>query len=275
MDLQHQIISQRNRTSLQRHSRLPLLDTVRGLTMISMIAYHGCWDIVYLLGYKWSWYTDTPGFLWQQSICWTFILLSGFCIPFSRRLVRRGLQVFCAGVLVTVVTLLVLPEDRVIFGVLTLIGSCMLIMALWRYVREKLTGRAVPQEKDGNPAVCAVICFLLFLLSKNINSGYLGIGALAIYLPEALYANYFTTYLGFMMKGFFSTDYFSILPWLFLYLTGYHLHWLCRKMHAFDSEIFRRESRPLSFLGRHSLLIYLLHQPVLYAIVLIITMLWE
>ena len=59
-------------------------------------------------------------YIWQQSICWTFILLSGFCIPFSRRLLRRGLEVFGAGALVMLVTNLVLPEDRVIFGVLTL-----------------------------------------------------------------------------------------------------------------------------------------------------------
>ena len=108
--------------------RLALLDSLRGLTLISMILYHACWDAVYLLGANWPWYGSRAAYIWQQSICWTFIMLSGFCIPFSSKLLRRGLEVFGAGALVMAVTCLLLPEDRVVFGVLTLIGSCMLLM---------------------------------------------------------------------------------------------------------------------------------------------------
>ena len=36
-------------------------------------------------------------------------------------------------------------------------------------------------------------------------------------LPQALYASYTTAYFGFMPKSFFSTDYFPLLPWLFLF----------------------------------------------------------
>ena len=106
--------------------RLALLDSLRGLTLISMILFHACWDAVYLLGVNWPWYGSRAAYIWQQSICWTFIFLSGFCIPFSSKLLRRGLEVFGAGALVMAVTCLLLPEDRVVFGVLTLIGSCML-----------------------------------------------------------------------------------------------------------------------------------------------------
>ena len=98
--------------------RLALLDSLRGLTLISMILYHASWDAVYMAGADWPWYRSRAGFIWQQSICWTFILLSGFCVPFSSRLLKRGLEVFGAGALVMLVTNLVLPEDRVIFGVL-------------------------------------------------------------------------------------------------------------------------------------------------------------
>ena len=103
--------------------RLALLDSLRGLTLISMILYHACWDAVYLLGANWPWYNSRAAYIWQQSICWTFIMLSGFCIPFSSKLLRRGLEVFGAGALVMAVTCILLPEDRVVFGVLTLIGS--------------------------------------------------------------------------------------------------------------------------------------------------------
>ena len=160
--------------------RLALLDTLRGLTLISMILYHACWDAVYMLGADWPWYGSRGGYIWQQSICWTFILLSGFCVPLSKRLLRRGLVVFGAGALVMLVTNIVLPEDRVIFGVLTLIGSCMLLMVPLR----KWLDPASAQEKSGTGAArsnrlavaCLIIFAALFVLFKDVNAGVIGTG---------------------------------------------------------------------------------------------------
>ena len=115
--------------------RYGILDSFRGITLVSMVIYHVCWDLVYLFGKDWSWYKGGWAYIWQQSICWSFILLSGFCWSLGKKPVKRGLIVFGAGAVVSVVTLLFLPEDRVLFGVLTLIGSSMLLMAwLGRYL---------------------------------------------------------------------------------------------------------------------------------------------
>ena len=65
-------------------TRLHLLDALRGFLMLNMIAYHGMWNLVYLFGVKASWYSGTPKYLWQQFICWTFILLSGFSTQVTR-----------------------------------------------------------------------------------------------------------------------------------------------------------------------------------------------
>ena len=116
-----------------RSGRLETLDLVRGLTLVSMIIYHGMWDFLYLTETGLSctalrtWYEGIGGHLWQQSICRTFILLSGFCVPFSRHILRRGLEVSLAGALVSAVTILALYEERVIFGVLTFLGAAMLV----------------------------------------------------------------------------------------------------------------------------------------------------
>ena len=67
----------------QTSTRYALLDELRGLDLISMMLYHGTWDAVYLFGVAVPWYAGTPGRLWQQSICWVFILLSGFCLPLA------------------------------------------------------------------------------------------------------------------------------------------------------------------------------------------------
>lgn len=112
-------------------SRYALLDELRGLDLVSMMLYHACWDMMFLFGIWMDWYAGMPGRLWQQTICWVFILLSGFCVQLGHHTLRRGAQVFGAGALVTAVTLLFMPEDRVIFGVLTLLGSAMLLTDLF------------------------------------------------------------------------------------------------------------------------------------------------
>ena len=265
-----------------RNGRLALLDTLRGLTLISMILYHACWDAVYIIGADWPWYGSRAGYIWQQSICWTFILLSGFCVPFSRRLLRRGLEVFGAGALVMLVTNIVLPEDRVIFGVLTLIGSCMLLMVPLRKCPDRdLNSSAAVKVNNG--AIAGMIIFaVLFVLFKDVNSGVIGTGMLhrilpvipkwTLLLPEAWYRNLVTAYVGFPPADFFSTDYFSLLPWCFLYLCGYELHMICRDKGSLNSPVLKKEIKTLSFMGRNSLLIYLLHQPVLYLFVILYSM---
>lgn len=86
------------------------LDSLRGLTLFSMIAYHLCWDLVYLRGLPWAWYNGFWAYIWQQSICCTFILLSGYCCQASRHPIRRGAISFCGGAAVSLVTLVVMPE---------------------------------------------------------------------------------------------------------------------------------------------------------------------
>ena len=44
-------------------TRYALPDALRGLTLISMIVYHGCWDMVYILGVDWPWYQSTGAYL--------------------------------------------------------------------------------------------------------------------------------------------------------------------------------------------------------------------
>lgn len=239
--------------------RLHFLDALRGFTLINMIAFHGLWNLVYLFGVKADWYVGTPGYLWQQWICWTFILLSGFCWNFSRNHVKRGALVFGGGALVTAVTCLVMPESRIVFGVLTCIGSCMLLMI----PAEKLL-RKIPAGAG------LALSFGLFAVLRNVSSGSLGFEALVICpLPGSLYRNLFTAYLGFPYPGFFSTDYFPLLPWFFLFVTGYFLFRFLDERNL-NEKLFARGQVPvLNWLGRHSLMVYLLHQPVLYGLCLL------
>ena len=165
-------------------------------------------------------------------------------------------MVFGGGAVVSLVTCLLMPESRILFGVLTCIGSCMLLMIPF----EKLL-RKIPA------GIGVAAAFALFALLRNCAQGTLGFEKLVIgHLPDALYRNYLTAYLGFPQPSFFSTDYFPLIPWFFLFVTGYFLFRLTSEK-GWNEKLFARGQFPLlNFLGRHSLMVYLLHQPVLYGL---------
>ena len=271
--------------------RLETLDLLRGATLISMILYHGMWDFIYLseTGGRMSalkdWYRGPGGFFWQQSICWTFILLSGFCVPFSRHIFRRGLQVSAAGLAVSAVTLLWMYDERVVWGVLSFLGAAMLLSGAGRLLKEDGSGRSAWQmpskpkpgssSRRGKALAGFVLFCLLFYVFRWVNAGYLQVlPGSSIALPEFLYregiSGAILTVVGFPMKGFFSTDYFSLLPWFFLFRAGFYLHGIVKERGWFAHPAFRLSLPVLNRMGKHSLLIYLLHQPVLYLLTVLL-----
>lgn len=234
-------------------ARYAVLDCIRGIALINMILYHASWDLVYLFGFDWQWYHSNGAYIWQQGICCTFIFLSGFCQPLGHKKLKRGLIVFLAGFLISFATLLVMPQNRVIFGVLTLIGSCMLLMVPSGRILQKC-----------NPTAGFVISLLFFVLTKHINSGYLGIGSTPLLtLPRSWYHDLATTFLGLPMPGFYSTDYFSLFPWIFLFTSGFFLYQFCSQKNLLH-HLFPSCIKSIEWIGRHSLGIYIIHQPALW-----------
>lgn len=230
-------------------TRRPGLDTLRGMTLVSMMVYHACWDLVYLFRQDWAWYRSFGAHLWQQSICWTFILLSGYCFHLGHHRLRRGLLSLGGGALVSAVSQV--AGSPIHWGVLTLLGAAALLTIPLDRLLRRLPARA---------GLAGSFC--LFFLLREVNQGYLGFeGAALLTLPADWYQNSLTALLGFPGPDFFSADYFSLLPWLFLFWTGYFLYRL-------RPEGEGREPRlPLvTTLGRHSLVAYLLHQPLIYGV---------
>ena len=235
--------------------RCALLDALRGLTVINMVLFHAMYDLVYIFGVSAPWYQGRGAYIWQQAICCTFITLSGFCAAMGKHTVRRGAVVFGLGAVVSLVTILFMPEELILFGVLTLIGSSMLLTGALKPYLLKIPAYA------GLP-----VSFLLFALTRLVNSGYLGLFYKPlIRLPEGLYHGYVMAYLGFTPASFGSSDYFSLIPWLFLFLTGFYLHGLCGKQIL---GVQWKGIAPLNFIGRHALEIYMVHQPVIYGLLL-------
>ena len=237
------------------HPRYWWLDTLRGLALLNMLAYHGMYDWVYVFGRPSGWYDiAAPGcHVWQQYICWSFLLISGFSFALSRRPVKNGLLTGLCALVLTGVTLLVMPSERILFGVLHLNACAILLTCLLRPLLEKIPA----WWGLGGSA-------LLFLLTNQFPSGYVGFEALRLCpLPAALYRpNWF--WLGFPdLQRFYSADYFPLLPWLFLFWCGYFGYRAAVNFLKSPAPA-PAPLRPLNWVGSHTLLLYMLHQPVIF-----------
>ena len=164
---------------------------------------------------------------------------------------KRGFTVFLGGVVISAVTYLFMPSAAIFFGVLSLLGSAMLLTIPLDGLLKRVGGR-----------LGIAVCFLLFLLTRHVSAGYLSFGHLfQISLPAGLYVNYIAACFGFPPPGFVSADYFPLLPWLFLFWCGYYLYRLFP-----DASDFQPRLPLVTAMGRQSLPIYLLHQPVVYGV---------
>lgn len=242
-----------------KKQRYTVIDIIRGLSVISMVIYHTLWDMVYLFNVSIPWFKNEPGLVFQQSICWSFILISGFSFQLGRKKLKRGLIVFGCSLVLTAVTAIVMPEEIIIHGVLSLIGASMLITLLFEKLFRKI-----------NPIIGTVVNVFLVQFTYNVQQGIIGLGKYEFFkLPEFLYANTLTAFFGFPHDGFRSADYFPLIPWLFLFFAGYFIYSLFKKTEKIHL-LSAFSCRPLEFIGRHSLEIYMAHQPIIFGILLLI-----
>ena len=222
------------------------LDALRGLCILGMVLVHLCYDL------------RVSGILQANAILsafqeWggvVFLLLSGICVTLGRHHVRRGLLVFLCGMLCTAVTagmyfLNLAGKGMIIyFGVLHCLGTCMLLWGLFS---------RLPTWLLGVLGTGLVVLGLVYVQGTLLDFPWL--------LP-----------LGFMFPGFASSDFFPLLPNLGFFLLGAVLG---RVLYRGKVTLLPRvdpQWLPIHFLclcGRHSLWIYLLHQPILTGILAI------
>ena len=234
--------------------RLYLLDELRGLLIINVVLYHTLYDLVYLFGVDIGWFRTAGAYWWQQWMSGSLIFLAGISCLLTRSNLRRGVKTFALGMALTLVTRLVMPGQLIVFGILHFMGSAMLLYALLQPLLDKIPYR-----------VGLAVCLALFVLTKNIYYGRVGIPFVAeLTLPEWFYSTGFLFPFGLPGPGFVSSDYFPLIPWLFLFLAG---SFLGRKIPAGQLPGFACRSHvpALGLIGRHTLAIYLVHQPVVYA----------
>lgn len=240
--------------------RYPLIDGIRGIAIVNMVIFHFLYDVYIVYGQDPAWYARPPVRIWQQFICWTFILVSGFVWQWGAKTnLRRGIFINVCGGIITLVTWLVLPSEAVWFGILNFIGCAVLLMIPLSKALYK-----VP------PLTGMLISFALFLFFRNVQQGSLGLGRLELVrLPQWLYGIKIFTPFGFPYPGFVSSDYFPMLPWMFLFIAGFFAGLIFTE-HETWKKAARMPMPVLSALGRQGIWIYMIHQPVCILICMLV-----
>ena len=239
--------------------RYHLIDALRGLALLNMLGMHFLYDVNVVFAREPTWYLRPEVFAWQQYICWSFILIAGFSFHWGQKgNLKRGLLLNALGLVITAVTLLAVPSETIWFGILNFMGCAILL--------------TIPLEKGLKrvpPALGLALCFALFLLCYHVERGVLGLGAFSLRLPAALYHYRFLAPLGFPDAAFRSSDYFPMLPWYFLFLCGWFLGVLFRR-HESWQRAARVKIPLLSAVGRKTIWVYMLHQPLLMGLCMLI-----
>ncbi|MFL7809410.1 MAG: heparan-alpha-glucosaminide N-acetyltransferase [Anaerolineae bacterium] len=234
-----------------RAARYWEVDALRGVAIILMVLFHLSWDLsflglaqIHMSANPWPWFS--------RIIATTFLSLVGISLTISyarstrghpfHKYVLRGLKVFGFGLTITLATYLFIPHEFVVFGILHMIGFSIVAAYLF-----------LPPARR--------------YLSMALGIAFLGVG---IYLNRQITTSPWLIWLGIPQIGRPMADWYPVLPWFGLVLlgitAGHSLYPSGVRRFALPDWSSAPVIRQLSFLGRHSLLIYLVHQPVLLAV---------
>ena len=226
------------------------IDFLRGLSIILVVGYHLLYDLGAYVGIErfLGWSTDLTTAAWvvaQHFFAGLFIVLSGTSSTLSRSNTRRGLRLLAVSIAVTAVTYVFDPASAIWFGILQLLAVSILVF-----------GVAFEKAKAITCAAWGVFFLALapavHLLKKTvtIRSDWL--------LPFGIHS-----------PGYSAFDYFPLIPWFGVFLIGAALG---RSVYAPRRSLlpWRLPQTFVNAAGRHSLLIYILHQPVILAVLYVL-----
>ena len=234
--------------------RVRVYDVARGLAVISMVAFHACYDLRYLSGASLPWFSGAFQDVWRASISWTFVFVAGCMCRHSHDNLRRGARLLGLALAIFAVTYVAGVDTPISFGVIFCLGACGVVAS----ALERMG--ALPKGP-----LAAVACALAFLALLDLPHGSVGIGPVAVEVPSALYDTPWLSWLGLPGPGFASGDYYPLLPYLMLYLAGAACAGTWREA-GYPTWAKDCRCAPLELVGRHALLVYVVHQPLLLAV---------
>ncbi len=235
------------------------LDILRTLAIGGMILYHTAYDLSHFYG--WDIDVFDGGWKWLQIITASLFLgLVGVGASISHRHpFRRFCRIGAAALLVTVVTYVIDPQTFVRFGVLHVIAVAALVMPCMGWV-----GRRTRRTSLQGAIAMIVMGLCIIMIESFMDPWHIDGAWRFIGIP-----------LGIPPHGFSTVDYYPLVPWLGVVLIGYGMGSILFTRFAHQTKFLIEANKltsyeAISWPGRHSLLLYLLHQPIIIGILWIL-----
>lgn len=238
--------------------RIGIFDVVRGIALVSMVLFHLCYDLVYLKGLDLVWFPGTVQIFWSRATACTFLFVAGCMCCLSRNNLKRAGIYAAVALAIFVITSLAGVDTAISFGII----FCMAASTFVYWCLEKLN--LAPKGY-----LCAIVLLVLFAITFDLPRGQIGIGGFVVDVPRAPYDSGLLSWAGFLAPGFSSGDYYPLLPYLFMYLSGSACG-AAWKEAGYPEWARNAKLEPLNWLGNHSLIVYVLHQPLILAILSLI-----
>ena len=233
----------------EKKKRIELIDALRGFAISLMVIHHALYNSAAFLDAPW-WIYNNPVFVVLQAFfVGVFIIISGVSSRFSRGNIERGSIVFVIAMVITYVT--VRMEMPIYFGILHLLGFLMIFYGLTRKLWDNIPRKIAPFIYI--TLISASILARIFLSPRSDNP---------------VLSDLFSV-LGWYQPGFVNFDKQVILPWIFVFLFGTWAGEYIREG-RFPKWFYEKTFPFFPFVGRNALLIYVLHQPILFGITMII-----
>ncbi|MBF0679975.1 MAG: DUF1624 domain-containing protein [Devosia sp.] len=237
-----------------RKPRLPVIDVARGVAILAMAIYHLCWDLWYFglvgwdVGFDWRWV------FFARSILFAFLFLVGVGLVLGhgegmrwKGFWRRWLFVFGGALAITLGTWLTFPESFVYFGVLHAIALFMLLVLPFLFA----------------PMWVSALVAAVFIVPPW-------------FFSHPLFNEKLFSWLGFWVEPPVTNDLVPVFPWFGVVLLGLIATRLGKNLvlpRLAAIPVTGRLGTAMAWLGRWSLPFYLVHQPVLLAVVVPLSML--
>lgn len=219
--------------------RFAELDFIRGLCLLVMIICHLAWDLHMYYGYP-SYYSD--GWLYWAFIIVApiFMVLAGISSSFTRSHKKRAFRVLFFAMAITLFTFFYDRNQMIMFGILHFMGVNMLLYPYYRKL---------------NPWLLTVVALVVISLGRFVAG---------IDMPtDVLFP------LGFRSASYRSFDYFPMIPYAGFFMIGTVLGPVLypNRMSRFNLKL---PPNPISYMGQHSLTVYVIHQPILVTLLFLL-----
>ena len=232
-----------------KQERIWFMDELRGFAVFCMVFYHAFFTFAVLFSSPLAQKLLNFFMPAEPYFAGLFILIAGISSCLSRSNLKRGLKLAVVALIITAVTAFM--DMIIVFGILHFLSVCMILFGLLKKPLEKIPFW---------PGLAG--CIVFYLLTMDIQRG---IFAFRIHLPSSLYTTNWLCPFGIYSPTFASADYFPLLPWIFVYLAGTFLGRFAAAG-RFPRFTYKKRIPFLVWFGRHALLLYVVHQPVIYGI---------